>query len=569
MNISTMKRLMSLWILGLSLLALTGLYPTGIGAAPSAAPATAPLRQASCTLPATVTTADELYDCITAANAGSGTTITLGADIDLTTLTTSPLPDITSTIVVEGAGHTIDGDSSVRIFFVGARGDLTLNQTTLMGGFAGSGGAIFNDGAVSVFDSTFSGNVAELYGGAIYNFGTLNVTNGSFSGNNPPKFRRCHLHPYRDGDSDPQHLLRQHLLLWRRHLQNGTLVVTNSTFSGNSVGTGGGLYNASGTATMTYNTFSGNSATGIGGSIFNNAISTLHLAGNIFDTGIAGENCSAGGTINDNGYNLSDDTTCTNGGTGSATNATLNLGALSSGVHTPQAGSDAIGRIPNGTNINNNGVSLACNGTITDQLGSTRPINVGTACASGAVEVALTLPSLSINDPSVLEGDSGTTALAFTISASAPYPQNITVRVNTANNTATTADNDYVAITNQTATIPAGSTSTTVNVTINGDTNFEEDETLFVNLSNPTNATITDGQGQGTITSDELPNSLTIVKDANPSSGTDLPSPSINNRSRCPTLAAQFAPQPGRDRMKAQTVRSQQIRLDTVYRHLW
>jgi hypothetical protein len=40
-------------------------------------------------------------------------------------------------------------------------------------------------------------------------------------------------------------------------------------------------------------------------------------------------------------------------------------------------------------------------------------------------------------------------------------------------------------------------------VTINGDTGFESDETLFVNLSSPVNATISDGQGLGTITNDD------------------------------------------------------------------
>jgi uncharacterized protein (TIGR03437 family) len=41
--------------------------------------------------------------------------------------------------------------------------------------------------------------------------------------------------------------------------------------------------------------------------------------------------------------------------------------------------------------------------------------------------------------------------------------------------------------------------STTINVTVNSDTTFEPSETFFVNLSNPTNATISDNQGVGTI----------------------------------------------------------------------
>ena len=36
-------------------------------------------------------------------------TITLGVDIDLLTLPTSPLPDISSAIAVEGVGYAIDG----------------------------------------------------------------------------------------------------------------------------------------------------------------------------------------------------------------------------------------------------------------------------------------------------------------------------------------------------------------------------------------------------------------------------------------------------------------------------
>ena len=44
-----------------------------------------------------------------------------------------------------------------------------------------------------------------------------------------------------------------------------------------------------------------------------------------------------------------------------------------------------------------------------------------------------------------------------------------------------------------------------VSVTIMGDVANEADETFFVNLSNPTNATISDAQGVGTIVSDDAP----------------------------------------------------------------
>ncbi len=180
-----------------------------------------------------------------------------------------------------------------------------------------------------------------------------------------------------------------------------TLIVTNSTFSANSATIdAGGIFNASGTATVTHSTFSGNS--GINAGAILNTNGTVHLAGVVMDTGASGANCSS--AMTDNGYNLSDDASCGFTGTGSADNATLNLGTLSGGVHTPQTGSDAIGAIPNGTTVNNNGVTLACNSTTTDQIGSTRPINVGTACTSGAVEVALLLcpTPLAISDTTEL-----------------------------------------------------------------------------------------------------------------------------------------------------------------------
>src|SRR5262249_32450375 len=46
--------------------------------------------------------------------------------------------------------------------------------------------------------------------------------------------------------------------------------------------------------------------------------------------------------------------------------------------------------------------------------------------------------------------------------------------------------------------------SMTVSVRVNGDATNEPFETFFVNLSNPTNATIGNGQGRGTITNDDV-----------------------------------------------------------------
>src|SRR5439155_17168571 len=107
------------------------------------------------------------------------------------------------------------------------------------------------------------------------------------------------------------------------------------------------------------------------------------------------------------------------------------------------------------------------------------------------------------------EGNSGTTSFVFTVSLSNASSQTITVTYATADGTATTADNDYVAASG-TLTFNPGDTSKTITVTVNGDTKFEPDETFTVKLSGATNATIADGQGQGTIVNDDTQPAISI-----------------------------------------------------------
>jgi hypothetical protein len=111
------------------------------------------------------------------------------------------------------------------------------------------------------------------------------------------------------------------------------------------------------------------------------------------------------------------------------------------------------------------------------------------------------LPTLSINDVAVLEGDSGTTSAVFTVGMSAASSQTVSVDYATADNTATTANNDYLAASG-TLTFPPGLTTGPITVTLVGDTNVEGDEAFLVNLSNPANAAIADGQGVGLIQQD-------------------------------------------------------------------
>ncbi|WP_194704384.1 putative Ig domain-containing protein [Xanthomonas phaseoli] len=119
------------------------------------------------------------------------------------------------------------------------------------------------------------------------------------------------------------------------------------------------------------------------------------------------------------------------------------------------------------------------------------------------------LPGLSINDVSVNEGNAGTTNATFTVSLSAPAGAGgVSFDLVTADGTAT-AGVDYAA-SSLTRTIPAGSSSATFTVLVNGDTLAEPDETFFVNVSNVTGATVSDGQGLGTIVNDDAQPALSI-----------------------------------------------------------
>ena len=113
------------------------------------------------------------------------------------------------------------------------------------------------------------------------------------------------------------------------------------------------------------------------------------------------------------------------------------------------------------------------------------------------------LPSLSINDVTVTEGNAGTINAVFTVNLSAASGQTVSVNYATANGTATQPA-DYTT-TSGTLTFTPGQTSRTITVPVIGETVPEANETFFVNLSGATNATIADNQGLGTINNDDVP----------------------------------------------------------------
>lgn len=110
-------------------------------------------------------------------------------------------------------------------------------------------------------------------------------------------------------------------------------------------------------------------------------------------------------------------------------------------------------------------------------------------------------PQITISDVFAPEGNSSTSNAGFSVTLSNPSGRTVSVDFATANGAAT-AGSDYVS-SNGTVTFSPGEVSKTINVAVVGDTTGEINENFFVNLSNPTNATLALAQGLGTILDDD------------------------------------------------------------------
>ena len=135
-------------------------------------------------------------------------------------------------------------------------------------------------------------------------------------------------------------------------------------------------------------------------------------------------------------------------------------------------------------------------------LSAPAPIVVVDGEAEGAI-VDDDTAAISIDDVTVEEGDSGTTDAVFTVSLATEADREIRVSYVTVEDSATEGE-DYLAVAGELA-FAAGETEATVAVPVVGDLLLEPDEeTFFVDLSDPEEAPIADERGVGTILDDEL-----------------------------------------------------------------
>jgi large repetitive protein len=133
-------------------------------------------------------------------------------------------------------------------------------------------------------------------------------------------------------------------------------------------------------------------------------------------------------------------------------------------------------------------------------------LTAGLPTGAPAVHAA-PLPTISVSDVTTTEGNGGTHSVTFLITQSGRAKSSI--HWATANGTASNPA-DYLSRSG-TVRFAGGHKKNKVTVTIVGDVLDEANETFFVRLSAPVGATIADGEGQGTITDDDAPPTVSTV----------------------------------------------------------
>jgi hypothetical protein len=208
---------------------------------------------------------------------------------------TATISDVTLT---KGSGSSAGFNSGGAIY---NQGQLTLQSSNVTGNAASYGGGIYNakSATITVLNSSITGNTSVNAGGGLYNFdfGTMLVQNSTVSGNTAGTSGAgiwCHKYA--------STTLQNSTVSGNTAMSDGggidndysssTLTLQNSTVSGNQAGgKAGGIYNY-GTLGIFSSTISANTAAGIGGGI-DQAYGNLRLV----NSTVAGNQGQSGGGL--------------------------------------------------------------------------------------------------------------------------------------------------------------------------------------------------------------------------------------------------------------------------------
>jgi uncharacterized delta-60 repeat protein len=126
---------------------------------------------------------------------------------------------------------------------------------------------------------------------------------------------------------------------------------------------------------------------------------------------------------------------------------------------------------------------------------------LGRARASVTIQNDDPLPTISVNDVTITETDSGVATAHFTVTRTGLIDRTVSVIMRPVDGTAL-AGEDYDPI-DYHVSIGSAGTSASVPVFVLGDTNPEQDERFYVNLTDPVNVTVARGQGAADVKDNE------------------------------------------------------------------
>jgi len=194
----------------------------------------------------------------------------------------------------------------------------------------------------------------------------------------------------------------------------------------------------------------------------------------------------------------------------SGTPITINYATTSTGTATPGTDFTATSSsltIPAGQTSGSftipviGDTAVESNETVVVQLSTSGSGIVATPTVTGTIVDDDGPATIAVFGDSIHEGCEGRTPLDFEVDLSHPVSTPVTVQFATANGTAT-AGQDYEAASG-TLTFAPGETHKDITIQILGDQSAEPDETIILNLSNPSGASLSTSQVTGVILNDD------------------------------------------------------------------
>ena len=403
-------------------------------------------------------------------------------------------------------------------------GTLTLTNVTLSDNFANNGGGLQNQGTATLTNVTIYENTAVSNGGGLNaSGGTLNVVNSLIAGNSAPTGPDC-----------AGTIVSQGYNL----IQTSTGCTVSGSTTGNISGdpllaalalnSGSTLNHALSASSPALD--AGNNAScpstdqrGVSRPVDGNNDATATCDIGAFEYAIQIEIGNATVTEGDSGSvaaNFTVTRSIQTSGTDTLEYATItNTATMGDFTAVPSTTlTFNPGEISKTITINVTGDTIdESNETFFVQLGNpSTGVFFSQATGTGTILDDDGEPDLNIADASVSEGNSGTKTATFTVTLSAASASTVMVDYVTSDETAV-APTDYISASNTLTFIP-GDTEEIINITINGDTTDEVDDSFLVTLSNPSNANLGDAIAQGMITNDDTAPSLSIA-DSNVTEG--------------------------------------------------